>query len=93
MKRDGWLLIALAALLVALVPLAYASSPDAGWSPGICDGDVDDLVALDAGSVDTAPCAGVCPPPFAVKPLPPIAEHKLPSSSPSSSSTRGPPAV
>ena len=93
MKRNGWLLIALAALLVALAPLAYASSPDDRWIPGICDGDVDDVVMLDPGSVDTTPCAGVCPPPLAIKALPPIPEPELPSSSPSASSTRGPPAV
>ena len=93
MRRDGWLLIALASLLVALVPLAHASAPDAGWRPGICDDNVDDIVALDAGSLDTTPGAGVCPPPFAVKTLAPIPEHKLRSSSPSSSSTRGPPAL
>jgi hypothetical protein len=93
MKRSGWLLIALAALLVAFAPLAYASSPDARWIPGICDGDADDVVTLDPGMVDTTPCGGVCPPPLAVSPLPPIAEHELSSSSPSSSSTRGPPAV
>ena len=93
MKRNGWLLIALAALLVALAPLVYASSPDGRWIPGICDGDVDDVVTLDPGSVDTTPCGGVCPPPLAFKPLPPIPEHALSSSSPSASSTRGPPAV
>jgi hypothetical protein len=93
MKRNGWLLIALAALLVALAPLAYASSPDARWIPGICDGDADDVVTLDQGSVDTTPGGRVCPPPLAVYPLPPILERALSSRSPSSSSTRGPPAV
>jgi hypothetical protein len=91
MKRNGWLLIALAALLVALAPLAYASSPDSRWIPGICDGDADDVVTLDSGSVDTTPCGDFGPPPLDVKPLPPIPEHALPSSPPSSSSTRGPP--
>jgi hypothetical protein len=93
MKRTGWLLIALAALLVALAPLAYASAPDARWIPGIFDGDVDDDVTLDPGTVDTTPCGDVCPAPLAIKPLPPIPEHTIASSSPSSSSTRGPPAV
>jgi len=93
MKRNGWLLIALAALLVVLAPLAYASSPDARWIPGICDGDVDDVVTLDPGSVDTIRCGGLCSPPLAVYPLPPIPGHALSSTSPSSSSTRGPPAV
>jgi hypothetical protein len=93
MKRNGWLLIALAALLVAIAPLAYASSPDARWIPGICDGDAADVVTLDPGSVDTTPCGDVCPPPLAIRPLPPTPEHALSSSSPSSSSTRGPPAV
>jgi hypothetical protein len=93
MKRNGWLLIALAALLVALVPLAYANAPDAKWIPGIFDGDVDDVVTLDPGSVDTSPRGDVCPPPLAFKPLSPIPQHALSSSSPSSSSTRGPPAV
>ena len=93
MKRNRWLLIALAALLVALVPLAYASSPEARSIPGICDGDVDDVVTLDPGSIDTTPGGGACPPPVAVYPVPPVPEHALPSSSPSSSSTRGPPAA
>jgi hypothetical protein len=93
MNRNGWLLIALASLLVAVAPLADANSPDARWIPGICDDDADDGITLDPGSVDTTSRGDVCPPPLAVEPLPPIPEHPLPSSSPSPISARGPPAV
>jgi hypothetical protein len=97
MTLSGWLPIALTALLIALAPLAHASPPDASWIPGIYDdADFDDvvtLVTLGAGSVDATPLDGLGPQPVAVAPLPPIREQTLPSSSSSSSPTRGPPTV
>lgn len=97
MKRNGWLLIPLSALLIALAPLAHANPPDPSWIPGIYDdGDFDDVVTLitaGAASVDTTPLDDLCPEPVALDSLPPIREQALPSSPLSSSPTRGPPAV
>jgi hypothetical protein len=97
MKRHGWFLIVLAAALLFLTPLAEASPSDPSWIPGLYDGDdfddVVELVNLGAGSVDTFPLRDLSPQPAAVEALPPSGEEGLPTATPSSSSTRGPPAV
>jgi hypothetical protein len=97
MKRQGWLLIVLAAALVALRPLADASPPDPSWIPGIYDGDdFDDvvvLVTMQAGSFDAFPQPDFRPQPVAVEFLAPSSDAALPTTTPSSSPTRGPPAV
>jgi hypothetical protein len=51
MRKPAVIGLLLAAILVALVPLAYASPPDPTWIAGVWDdGDYDDVVILATSS-------------------------------------------
>ena len=74
-----WLFVAIATLLVALVPYADASPPSSTWLPGLYDEDCDDLVAWGAGGAQSVSRGGDDVLAEVSTPLPPTADEALPT--------------
>jgi hypothetical protein len=95
MTQRAWLLVPLAALLIAIAPLAEANPPDCNWFAGVYDdNDFDDvvgLVLLDSNGVQPATVAGGIPDPARGE-LSPAGAPAVSSCPRTPRSTRGPPA-
>ena len=95
MKPGLRLTLLLAAVIVLLTPLAYATPPDPSWIRGLYDGgDFDDVVVLitgGSGVVEQSPPCHVVPLPAADGVLLQGEDGQLPVCASSSHQTRAPP--
>ena len=89
-------LLALAIVLAATAPLAYACPPDPIWIGGVYDDDdLDDIVVLitwAVGIVESSPVEDAHPVPAVIATLPLQDDAPASSQVPSSSQARAPPA-